>query len=106
MRSFMILLGRNTRTRRGVIGTSWPVFGLRPTRSPLARMPKEPNDDNLTVSPPARLSETSFKISSTMSCDSLRGRPIFWTTASAKSARVSVLLPITVASQPLNCRAR
>lgn len=29
---FMMLLARKTSTRRGVIGTSWPVFGLRPTR--------------------------------------------------------------------------
>ena len=34
MRSFMILLGRNTNTRRGVIGTSSPVLGLRPIRCP------------------------------------------------------------------------
>ena len=32
IRSFMILLGRKMSTRRGVIGTSWPVFGFRPTR--------------------------------------------------------------------------
>ena len=45
----MMLLGRNTSTRRGVIGTSWPVLGLRPTRWPFWRMPKEPNEDSLTV---------------------------------------------------------
>src|SRR5215468_2562806 len=42
MRSFMILLGRKTRTRRGVIGTSCPVLGLRPTRSPFWRMLNDP----------------------------------------------------------------
>ena len=49
MRCFMMLLGRNTSTRRGVIGTSSPVFGLRPTRWPFWRMPKEPNEESFTV---------------------------------------------------------
>lgn len=34
IRSFMMLLGRKTSTRRGVMGTSLPVLGLRPMRSP------------------------------------------------------------------------
>ena len=51
MRCFMMLLGRNTSTRRGVIGTSWPVLGLRPTRSPFWRMPKEPKEESFTDSP-------------------------------------------------------
>src|SRR5262249_1181386 len=33
-RAFNTWLGRNTSTRRGMIGTSSPVFGLRPTRRP------------------------------------------------------------------------
>ena len=100
MRSFMMLLGRNTSTRRGVIGTSCPVFGLRPTRWPFWRMPNEPNEDSLTVWPAARLVEISCSISSTSSCDSLRGSPTFWTTASARSARVSVLPPMVFRPSP------
>lgn len=34
IRSFMMLLGRNTKTLRGVMGTSLPVLGFRPMRSP------------------------------------------------------------------------
>src|SRR5262245_34704036 len=90
MRCFMMLLARNTSTRRGVIGTSWPVLGLRPMRCPLSRIPNDPNEDNFTVSPRSRLAMISRSTSSTISADSLRGRPTFWNTASAKSARVSV----------------
>src|SRR5215510_5430068 len=100
MRSFMILLGRKTRTRRGVIGTSSPVFGLRPTRWPFWRMPKEPKEESLTASPAASVLEISFKMSSTSSWDSLRGRPTLCTTASARSARVSVLPPIGLSPSP------
>src|SRR5581483_6394588 len=102
MRCFMMLLGRNTSTRRGVIGTSWPVLGLRPMRSPFLRMPKEPNEESFTAWPAARLDDISFRMSSTSSCDSLRGSPTFWTTASARSARVSVFPPMTSAPSPLH----
>src|ERR1700749_3025899 len=47
--------GLNTNTRRGEIGTSVPVFGLRPIRWFLFRTTKEPNDDSFTVSPVARV---------------------------------------------------
>ena len=57
MRSFIMLLGRKTKTRRGVIGTSSPVLGLRPMRSPFWRMPNEPNEDSFTESPRAKLAE-------------------------------------------------
>ena len=40
---------RNTSTRRGMIGTSWPVFGLRPTRWPFWRTAKVPNEEILTA---------------------------------------------------------
>ncbi len=50
----MMLLGRKTSTRRGVIGTSLPVFGLRPTRSPFWRMPNDPNEESFTCSPRAK----------------------------------------------------
>ena len=33
--AFSTWLGRNTSTRRGRIGTSWPVFGLRPIAAAL-----------------------------------------------------------------------
>ena len=39
--------GLNTITRRGVIGTSTPVFGLRPIRSPLERTTKDPKEEEL-----------------------------------------------------------
>ena len=73
MRCFMMLLGRKTKTLRGVIGTSCPVLGLRPMRWPFWRMPNEPNDDSLTERPAARVVEISFRMSSTRSWVSLRG---------------------------------
>src|SRR4029078_4643855 len=86
MRCFMILLARKTSTRRGVIGTSWPVFGLRPILWPLSRIPKEPNEDTFTVSPRSSLATISRSTSSTISADSFRGKPTFWNTASARCA--------------------
>ena len=62
-------------TRRGVIGTSIPVLGLRPIRSPLARTTKEPNEDSFTVSPRTMAAEISWSTISTSSADSLRARP-------------------------------
>src|SRR5690348_3170376 len=50
---------RNTSTRRGLIGTSVPVFGLRPTRCPFWRTAKLPNDEILTFSPSAAAPELS-----------------------------------------------
>jgi len=41
--------GLNTMTQRGEIGTSLPVFGLRPMRWPFLRTTNEPNDDSLTA---------------------------------------------------------
>ena len=51
--AFNTLDGLKTSTRRCMIGTSTPVFGLRPMRSPLSRTRHEPNEDSLTVSPVA-----------------------------------------------------
>jgi hypothetical protein len=51
MRALRMFEGLNTRTRRGSIGTSTPVLGLRPMRRPLERTRKEPNEDSLTFSP-------------------------------------------------------
>ena len=70
--------GLNTITRRGEIGTSVPVFGLRPIRWPFLRTMNEPNDDSFTVSPFSRQSVISFSTSSTKADDSVRDRPTFW----------------------------
>src|SRR5690606_20061753 len=75
MRSLSTWLGRNTRTRRGLIGTSSPVLGLRPIRPPFCRTEKEPNEESFTVSPFDRLFEISFSTDSTSSADSLRESP-------------------------------
>ena len=99
MRFFIMLLALNTSTRRGVIGTSSPVLGLRPMRSRFSLMPKLPNDDSLTGSPRARAVESSCKTISTSSAASLRGRPAFLTTASTNPALVRVLLLNLFASQ-------
>src|SRR5579872_2583280 len=66
---------RKMRTRRGLIGTSLPVFGLRPKRRPLRRTAKLPKDEILTISPRARASEISPRTISTSSADSLRESP-------------------------------
>jgi hypothetical protein len=66
----------NTITRRAVIGTSAPVFGLRPMRGPLLRTMKDPNDESLTVSPRSSHSVISLKTSSTSRADSARDSPI------------------------------
>src|SRR5436190_7303998 len=81
---------RKTRTRRGRIGTSCPVFGFRPIRWPLSRTVKLPNEEIFTDSPRANASTTSARIVSTRSLDSLRDSPTSWNTDSLKSARVIV----------------
>ena len=78
MRCLRIADGLNTITRRGEIGTSLPVFGLRPTRWPFLRTTNEPNDDSFTVSPRSRQSVISFSTSSTSVADSVRDNPTFW----------------------------
>src|SRR4051812_49834139 len=90
IRCLRIADGLNTMTRRGEIGTSLPVFGLRPTRWPFLRTTKEPKDDSFTVSPRSRQSVISLSTNSTNADDSVRDRPTFWYTASHKSARVTV----------------
>src|SRR5262249_49183891 len=77
IRSFMILLALKTSTRLGVIGTTSPVFGLRPTRSLLSRTPNDPKLESLTFSPCSRQVITSRITVSTNSADSLRGSPTF-----------------------------
>src|SRR3712207_9365089 len=80
------------------MGTSTPVFGLRPTRSPLLRTMNEPKEESFTVSPAARLSQISARTRSTSSADSVRERPTFWYTASLRSALVIVLPAIELPS--------
>src|ERR1700742_3851052 len=92
---------RKTSTRRGRIGTSCPVFGFRPTRWPLSRTVKLPNDEIFTDSPRANASTTSESIVSTRSLDSLRDSPTSWNTDSLRSARVIVRPSIRYPSFPL-----
>ena len=61
MRAFSTLDGLKTMTRRGRIGTSTPVLGLRPIRSLLERTTNEPNDESFTVSPRAAASQISSR---------------------------------------------
>src|SRR5579863_1569509 len=77
IRCLRIADGLNTITRRGEIGTSLPVFGLRPIRWPFLRTTNEPNDDSFTVSPRSRQSVISLSTSSTRVADSVRDRPTF-----------------------------
>src|SRR5579883_2556110 len=77
MRCLRIADGLNTITRRGEIGTSLPVLGLRPTRCPFLRTTKEQNDESFTVSPRSRQSVISLSTNSTSAADSVRDRPIF-----------------------------
>ncbi|EAQ06490.1 hypothetical protein SKA53_05363 [Yoonia vestfoldensis SKA53] len=93
-RSFIRCDGRKVSTRRGWIGTSSPVLGLRPTRAALSRTAKVPKDEILTVSPATSESDTCVSTLSTRSALSLRDRPTSLWTASARSMRVSVLSAI------------
>ena len=68
--------GLNVSTRRGLIGTSIPVRGLRPIRSRLERTAKRPKDRSLTASPRTSASEISSsaisKISRAWARDNVR----------------------------------
>src|SRR6202011_1304719 len=81
MRVFRIADGLNTMTRRGEIGTSLPVLGLRPTRWPLMRTTNEPNEDSFTVSPRSRQSVIPVRTSPTRDAHSVSHRPTFWVSA-------------------------
>src|SRR5258708_7981503 len=78
IRCFRMADGLNTITRRGDIGTSVPVFGLRPIRWPFLRTMNDPHDDNFTVSPFSRQAVLSFNTSSTKAEASVRDKPTFW----------------------------
>src|SRR5215510_9555174 len=102
IRCLRIAEGLKTMTRRGEIGTSLPVLGLRPIRWPFLRTTKEPKDESFTVSPRSRQSVISLSTSSTSAEDSVRDRPTFWYTASHRSARVTVF---PVIAQPQSRQA-
>ena len=70
--------GLKTITRRGEIGTSLPVLGLRPIRWPFLRTTKDPKEDSFTVSPRSRQSVISLSTNSTSVADSVRDSPTFW----------------------------
>ena len=95
LRLFIKCEGRNVSTRRGLIGTSWPVFGLRPTRADLLRMENVPKDEILTCSPCTNASDIWSRTLSTNCAESFRERPTSRNTASLKSILVNVLLLIT-----------
>ena len=65
MRAFSTLDGLNTMTRRGSIGTSTPVFGLRPTRCALVAHDEGAERRQLHGLAPARQSQISLSTSST-----------------------------------------
>ena len=66
------------KARAGEMGTSCPVFGLRPTRSPFERTIKEPKEESFTDSPRMTQALISSSTSSTRSADSVRDKPTFW----------------------------
>lgn len=90
-RSFIRCEGRKVSTRRGWIGTSSPVFGLRPTRAVFSRTLNVPKEDIFTCSPRTSASDIWFSMLSTSCALSLRERPTSRKTASLKSIRVRVL---------------
>jgi hypothetical protein len=71
-RAFSTLEGLKTITRRGKIGASTPVFGMRPMRWPFERTTNDPKDDSLTVSPRAAASQISSRTAWTSSADFVR----------------------------------
>src|SRR5215218_397811 len=92
IRSRMIWLARKVITRRGAIGTSMPVFGLRPTRWPLSRRMKVPKPEIFTLRPSDSEWHMWCSTRSTRLADSERDRPSLRWTTSARSARVRVPL--------------
>src|SRR4029078_1381885 len=84
--SRMIWLARKVITRRGAIGTSTPVLGLRPTRWPLSRRMNVPKPDTLTLDPLARAWHMWCSTRSTTFADSARDSPSLRCTMSARSA--------------------
>src|SRR5579863_5352873 len=75
IRAFSRFDDLKTKTRRSLIGTSTPVFGLRPIRSPLWRTLNDPNEESRTGSPATSRSVISSRTCSTSAADSFRDRP-------------------------------
>src|SRR5579875_1093816 len=73
--AFNTWLGRNTNTRRGNMGTSTPVLGLRPTRRPFWRTENVPKPLILTESPLSKAWAMRSRIISKSAADSLRESP-------------------------------
>ena len=82
------------------IGTSSPVFGLRPMRSFLSRIWKVANEDSLTLSPRTMALQISSMTISTRDADSVLESPTLRNTASARSALVTVFPPIEPQPSP------
>src|ERR1700722_1594712 len=76
-----------------MIGTSSPVFGLRPTRRPFWRTEKVPKPLILTDSPDSNVALTRLNTLSSKSAHSLRDRPTSAWMISARCARVTVSIP-------------
>src|SRR3546814_8383213 len=74
----IVWLARKVITRRGRMGTSTPVLGLRPMRCALSRSTKVPKPEIFTFCPPASASDMCERIDSTIVADSLRDSPICW----------------------------
>src|SRR5690606_36621314 len=99
--SLSFWLARKVITRRGVIATSMPVFGLRPMRSRLSRRMKLPKPEILTFSPPAMALHILARISSTSSRLSARENPSLRLIVSARSALVNVPTDRIMCAAPL-----
>jgi len=75
-RSRSVWLARKVITRRGAIGTTTPVLGLRPTRSFLSRSTKVPKPEIFTFSPLASAPQILSMMASISLADSARESPI------------------------------
>ena len=75
MRALSTWEERKDSTRRGRIGTSTPVLGLRPTRWPFCRTRKVPKAEIFTDSPAASAAEMRDSTVSSSAADSLRDSP-------------------------------
>src|SRR3546814_8703840 len=101
-RARIVWLARKVITRRGRMGTSTPVLGLRPIRCALSRSTKVPKPEIFTFCPSDSASDICDRIDSTIIADSLRDSPICWLIRAAISALVSV--PAVISSLPLLTR--
>ena len=75
MRALRMFDGLKTITRRGSIGTSSPVFGLRPMRRPLERTMEGAEGGQLHLLALGDRFDISLSTNSTMEAHSVRDRP-------------------------------